>query len=120
MMIDGEWQVSSDEFSEEQFLLNYGVAPFPPSMEHPESAKTTVVQGPVVIIPKGTIDKAAAVRLLAWMISPENLAEAADVHFMLPVTRMATQDARFQKNPAFKLFIELMDSTNTRIIITSR
>ena len=120
MMIDSQWQVSLIARSTDLPLMNYGVAPVPPSSAHPEMAKATVVQGPVLFIPASTVDKDEAVRLLAWMTSPEILAEAADTFYMLPVSQTAAQDANFQENPALKLFIELMTSPNTKNNISTQ
>jgi spermidine/putrescine-binding protein len=54
-----------------------------------------VVQGPVLIIPAGAMDKEAAANLLAWMMSPEILAEAAYANSLLPASRTSAQDPRF-------------------------
>jgi ABC-type glycerol-3-phosphate transport system substrate-binding protein len=107
MMLDGEWGVSSNSLSKQHPRLNFEVAPFPPP-SHPERANTAVVQGPVVIIPAGAIDKDAAAQLLAWMNSPEILAEVAYTHSMLPTSRKAAQDQRFHKSPQFELFLDLI------------
>ena len=92
--------------------LNYGVAPFPPAAAHPERENTTLVQGAVVVMPAKGKDKAAAAKLLAWMMSPEIAAEAAYVHSSLPTSRTAAQDARFQQIPNFTVFMELMAHPN--------
>ena len=46
--------------------------------------RTAVVQGPVVFIPAGGTDKEAAANLLAWMMSPEIVAEETYTTFSLP------------------------------------
>lgn len=120
MMIDGQWQVSLNARPEELPMIDYGVAPIPPSSAHPDMANTAVVQGPVVFIPAGAMDEDAAAQLLSWLTSPEILAEAAYTHAMLPVSKTAAQDARFQKNPDLKLFIDLMARPNTKDIITTQ
>ena len=114
MMIDGQWQVLSDTFSQENPKKNYGVEQVPLSSAHPEMADTVVVQGPVVFIPAKAMDKNAAAQLLAWMTSPEILADAAYTHAMLPASQTAAQDARFQNNPDLKLFIEILARSNTK------
>ena len=67
MMIDGPWLVDPKAHSSDGPQVEYGVAPFPPPAAHPERANTAVIQGPVVILPAGAVDKEAAVQLLAWM-----------------------------------------------------
>ena len=63
--------------SEVQSEVRVGMAPVPPPSAYPEQAGTTIVGGPVVVVPVGAVDKEAAVELLAWMMAPEILAEAA-------------------------------------------
>jgi maltose-binding protein MalE len=120
MMIDGQWQVRWDALSQEHPEIDYGVAPVPSSSAHPELADTAVIQGPVVFIPADSIDKGASAQLLAWLTSPEVLAEAAYTHTMLPVGQTAAQDARFQNNPDLKLFMDLEARPDTRNINTNR
>jgi multiple sugar transport system substrate-binding protein len=112
MMVDGEWQVSPNALSHEGFQVNYGVAPFPPPAAHPERANSAVVRGPVVIVPAGAQDKEAAFHLLAWMMSPEVMAEAAYANSVLPTSRTAAQDPRFQQMPHFGVFMDLMMHPN--------
>jgi multiple sugar transport system substrate-binding protein len=119
MMIDGQWQVNPHVLSREGFQENYGVAPFPPPSTHSESANTGVVRGPVVIVPAGAIDKEAAVQLLAWMTSPEIVAEAAYTNSLLPTSRTAAQDPRFQQNSDFKVFMDVLAHPNARPVITT-
>lgn len=119
MMIDSEWQVESNDPSKGLSQVNYGVAPFPPPSAHPERANTSVVQGPVVIVPAGAIDKDAAGQLLAWMATPEVLADVAHANSNLPTSRTATQDPRFQQIPNLQVFITLLDHPNARHIVTT-
>jgi ABC-type glycerol-3-phosphate transport system substrate-binding protein len=70
-----------------------------------------VVRGPVVILPSGAIDQDAAAGLLAWMMSPEIAAEAAVAHALLPASRRAAQDPRFQ-DPGFPVFLDLLAHPN--------
>jgi multiple sugar transport system substrate-binding protein len=119
MMIAGEWQVGPNSLPHFQPELNYGVAPFPPPADHPERANTTVVQGPVVILPAGVQDKAAAAKLLAWMMSPEVVAAEAYANANLPTSRTAAQDPRFQQIPNFALFMELMAHPNAQQVVTT-
>jgi multiple sugar transport system substrate-binding protein len=112
MMLDGEWQTGPNAFSHKEFQLNYGVAPFPPPATHSERANTTVVRGPVVIVPAGALDKDASVQLLTWMMSPEVVAEVAYASSFLPTNRVAAQDPRFRENPACRVFLDLMAHPN--------
>jgi multiple sugar transport system substrate-binding protein len=118
MMIDGEWHVSPKALADETPQVNYGVAPFPPPAGHPERANTGMVRGPVVIVPARATDKEAAVHLLAWMTSPEVVAEAAYANSFLPTSRTAAQDPRFQQNPDFKVFVDLLTHPNAGPAIT--
>jgi multiple sugar transport system substrate-binding protein len=118
MMIDGEWQVSPNALSPEEFQVNYGVAPFPPPSAYPERANTVVVRGPVVIIPTGAMDKEAAVQLLAWMMSPEIVAESAYANSSLPTSRTAAQNSGLQQVPDFKVFMDLMAHPNAKPAVT--
>lgn len=99
--------------------LNYGAAPFPPPAGHPERANTAVVQGPVVIIPAGAMDKDAAIQLLAWMMSPEIVAQETYANSSLPTSRAAAQDPRFQQIPNFEVFMGLLDHPNAAHIATT-
>ena len=119
MMIDGEWQVSPNGLSHEEFQVNYGVAPFPPPAAHPERVNTAVVRGPVLIVPAGAMDKEAAVHLLAWMMSPEIVAEEFCFNANLPTSKTAANDPCFTENPKFKVFTDLMASPNATIIVTT-
>jgi ABC-type glycerol-3-phosphate transport system substrate-binding protein len=119
MMIDGPWQVNREGRSNDESPLNYGVVPVPPPAAHPERANTTVVRGPVVIIPAGAVDKEAAVHLLKWMTSPEIGAEAADTYRFLPASRTALQDARFRQNPSIQVLAELLAQPNAEAAIST-
>jgi multiple sugar transport system substrate-binding protein len=114
MMVDAQWHVMSNALSREELAVTYGVAPFPPSSAHPERAKTTLVQGPVVIIPAGAVDKEAAADLLAWMMSPRVVVEMAYATSTLPTSLMAARDPRFQEFPFFEVFVDLMADPNAR------
>jgi ABC-type glycerol-3-phosphate transport system substrate-binding protein len=119
MMVEAEWQVGPDYISRFQPELNYGVAPFPPPADHPERANTAVVQGPVAIIPAGVQDKEAAAQLLAWMMSPEILAEVTYSYANLPTSRGAAQDPRFQGIPNWQVFMDLMAHPNAEHAVTT-
>lgn len=119
MMVDGEWQVGPNFISHFKPELNYGVAPFPPPAAHPERANTAVVQGTVALIPSGVQDKEAAARLLAWMMSPEIVAEEMAANSNLPTSRIAAKDPRFAQIPNFQVFMDLMMHPNAKYIITT-
>jgi ABC-type glycerol-3-phosphate transport system substrate-binding protein len=65
-------------------------------------------------MPVGARYKEAAAHLLAWMASPEILAEAAYAHAMLPSSRTAARDPRFQQVPNYDLFVDLLAHPNAR------
>jgi ABC-type glycerol-3-phosphate transport system substrate-binding protein len=117
MMVDGEWMTGSNFIQGLAPELYYGVAPLPPPADHPERAGTNVVQGTVVLIPSGVADKAAAGKLLAWMMTPEIVAEEMVANFNLPSSKKAAQDPRFLENEKFKMFLELSQSPNTKHMV---
>ncbi len=119
MMIYGEWLADLDVLSRGEFRVSLGVAPVPPSAAHTERAKTTVVQGPVVFIPAGALDKEMAAELLAWMMSPQIVAEEAHVTSSLPTSRIAAHDPRFEQAPYFELFMDLLSHPNARPAVTT-
>jgi multiple sugar transport system substrate-binding protein len=108
MMVSGAWQVGPAYISRLAPQLDYGVAPFPPPADHPERAGSSVVYGPVALIPAAAMDKAAAAGLLAWMMQPDVLADEALDSSGLPTSRSAAQDPRFSQIPHISVFIELM------------
>lgn len=113
MMVAGEWQVGRNDRSQESPPVNYGVAPFPPLSAHPERADTAMVQGPVVFIPSTAKDKDMAAHLLAWMMSPQVLADAAYANNSLPTSYSATSDPRFHQFPQLEVFLDLIANPNT-------
>jgi multiple sugar transport system substrate-binding protein len=112
MMVDGQWQTGAEARVNGKSRVAYGVAPFPPPAAHPERANTAVVRGPVVIIPAGAVDKEAAALLLAWMMSPEIGAEAANAFSFLPTSRTVLHDARFRQDPHMQVFADLVADPN--------
>ena len=113
MMVDGAWQLGPDHITHFNPNLDYGVTPLPPSADHPEQANSGVVQGPVAMIPSSGLDKAAAADLLAWMMLPETVAELTYANSSLPTSRTAALDPRFQQNPNFQVFMDLMADANS-------
>jgi multiple sugar transport system substrate-binding protein len=119
MMVDGAWQLGVNYIPNFNSELNYGVAPFPPSFQHPERANSSVVQGPVVVIPSGAQDKDVTAQLLAWIMSPETVAEVAHATTLLPSSVIAAQDPRFQQIPQLQVFMDLMTSSNTSATLST-
>jgi multiple sugar transport system substrate-binding protein len=112
MMVDGQWQVGPNGIHGFQPDLSYGVAPVPPPTDYPESANSSVVDGPVVLIPAGAVDRTAAAELLAWMMSPPTVAELAHSHGSLPTSRASAQDPRFRESPELAVFLDLLSHPN--------
>jgi multiple sugar transport system substrate-binding protein len=119
MMVGGQWSAAPSHMSLLSSELSYGVAPFPPPADQLERANTTWVEGPVVLMPAGARDDAAAAKLLAWMVSPEVVAEEAYTHSNLPTSRAAAEDPRFQRIPGFEPFMKLMTHPNARGAVTT-
>ena len=120
MLVDGEWQLDANYISSFKPDLEYGVAPFPASALHPELANSSIIQGPVVAISTGAQDIAAATNLLAWMMTPEIVAEMAYFTNLLPTSHTAAQDLRFEQIPNYKMFMDLVASPNSSSIISTR
>jgi multiple sugar transport system substrate-binding protein len=112
MMVDGEW------FTGDNFIglfgpeLWYGVAPTPYPADHPNLAEANVVAGTVVVIPQGVKSQAASGDLLAWMMSPDIVAEEMVANFNLPSSKKAAEDPRFLENENFARFMDLANSAN--------
>ena len=119
MMVSGQWQADLNALSGQAPQVNYGLAPFPPPAAHSERANTAVVQGPVVFVPAGAMDKEMAAGLLAWMMSPEIMAEAASANSLLPASRIPAQDPRFRQMPEFQVFLELMAQPNAGPLVAT-
>jgi multiple sugar transport system substrate-binding protein len=119
MYVDGEWMTGPNFISQFKPEASYGVAPFPPPADHPERANTAVVQGTVAVIPAGAANKEASAKLLAWMMSPAVVAEEFCFNANLPTSKKAAQDPCFTNNPKFKIFNDLMASSNAKWIVTT-
>jgi multiple sugar transport system substrate-binding protein len=120
MMVEGEWQTGPNFISNFKPELNYGVAAFPPPQSNPERAGTIVNQGTVALIPSGAKDKEASAKLLAWMMSPEVIAEEMCANANLPTSKKAADDDCFKAmGPKFQVFIDLMSSSNAFAVITT-
>ncbi len=119
MFVDGEWEVGPNFIQSLAPTLNYGVAAFPPPADHPERANTSVVAGTVAMIPSGAANKEWSGKLLAWMMSPEILAEEMYLNANLPTSQAAAADPRFADIPNFDVFINLMADPNAKYVITT-
>lgn len=119
MMVEGEWQTGPNFISNFKPELNYGVVAFPPPAAHPERANTVVAQGSVAVIPARAQSQQASAKLLAWMMSPEIVADEMVANANLPTSKKAAQDSRFTENPKFKVFVDLMGSANAQWVITT-
>jgi ABC-type glycerol-3-phosphate transport system substrate-binding protein len=119
MLLDGQWQLGRGASSGQEPPLEVGVAPLPPPAGQPARASSTVIQGPVLILPAGAVDKGAAVQLLAWMTSAEIMAEAADAYGFLPSSRTALRDPRFGQDPGAQVFAGLLAHPNAAAIATT-
>lgn len=119
MYVDGEWMTGPNFISAFKPEASYGVAPFPPPADHPERANTAVVQGTVAVIPSGAKNKDASAKLLAWMMSPEIVAEEFCFNANLPTSKKAAEDKCFTENPKFKVFMDLMANPNASYMITT-
>jgi multiple sugar transport system substrate-binding protein len=119
MMVEGEWQTGPNFISKYKPELNYGVAAFPPPASNPERAKTVVTAGTVVVIPAKARDLEASAKLLAWIESPQIVADEMVVNANLPTSKKAAQDPRFSENPKFKVFLDLMGSPNAVGAVTT-
>ncbi len=112
MMVDGEWMTGPNFIEGLAPDLWYGVAPLPHPADHPERANTNTIGGTVAMIPSGVADPNASARLLAWMMSPEVLAEEMVANFNLPSSKAAAEDPRFHENEKFAVFMEMANDPN--------
>lgn len=113
MMVDGEWMTGDNFIAGLKPDLWYGVGPIPYPVAKPENKGTNVVGGTVALIPSGVKNQDAAAKLLAWMMSPDILAEEMVANFNLPSSKEAAKDPRFQENEKFATFMDLASSPNT-------
>jgi ABC-type glycerol-3-phosphate transport system substrate-binding protein len=119
MYVDGEWQPGPNFISKFKPELNYGVAPFPPPADHPERKNTAAVAGTVAVIPSGAANKAASAKLLAWMETPDIVAEEMSTNFNLPTSKKAANDPRFHTSQKFEVFLGLISDKNATYTLTS-
>jgi len=114
MMVDGEWMTGPNFIQGLKPDLWYGVAPLPYPKDRPEQAGVNVVGGTMVVVPSGIKDQAAAGKLLAWMMSPEIIAEEMVANFNLPSSKKSAEDPRFRENESFAVFLDTAAGANTK------
>jgi ABC-type glycerol-3-phosphate transport system substrate-binding protein len=88
--------------------LNYGVAPIPVAASRMDMYGSATVGGTIVVVPAATKDKQATAKLLAWMESPEIVADIMSAFANLPSSIKAAQDPRFKQIKNFQVFIDIM------------
>ncbi len=112
MVVDGEWFMGPNFIRGLKPDLWYGVAPFPYPKDHPERKHTNTVGGTVVVIPAGVANPEASGKLLAWMMTPEIVAEEMCANYNLPSSKKAAQDPCFKQDEYFALFMDLANDPN--------
>jgi len=117
--VDGEWQVGPNFIPQFAPGLNYGIAAFPVDPNNADKEGSGVVQGTVALIPAKAVNKDWSSKLLAWMMSPEIVAEEMSYNANLPTSKKAAQDPRFKEIEGFDTFIEIMGNPASTHVITS-
>jgi multiple sugar transport system substrate-binding protein len=112
MMVDGEWMTGDNFIGLFAPDLWYGVTSIPYPAAQPEQKGTNVVGGTVAVIPSGVQSLEASGKLLAWMMSPEIVAEEMVANFNLPSSKEAAKDPRFLENEKFAAFMDMANSPN--------
>ena len=86
--------------------LDFAVAPLP----YPEDGvHATWSGGYSLAIPSETRNVAGAWRFIRWMTGPEQQSYYGRMSDQLPALRVATQDAYFQEDPAWRVFVSEME-----------
>lgn len=119
MMVDGEWIAGPNFIPTFKPELNYGVVAFPPPASNPERAGTAVAQGTVAVIPSGGKNKTEAAKLMAWMMSPDIVAEEFCRNANLPTSKKAAENPCFNINEGFNVFVDLAASPNIVPLVTT-
>lgn len=107
MMVDGSWHAFGGGPGEKPLPENIGALPLG-SVALGMGQGHAGLSGPVVVIPTGAADRESALRLVSWMMAPERLAEAAVTNGLLPPTRAAATDARFQRSALVEWLVEFL------------
>lgn len=108
MMIDGEWVPGPNFIPKFKPELNYGVAPIPVSANKSDMYGSATVGGTIVVVPAATKNKQATAKLLAWMESPQTVADIMYQMANLPSSKKAAEDPRFKTIKNFPVFISVM------------
>jgi multiple sugar transport system substrate-binding protein len=119
MMIDGEWVVGPNFIPKFSPALNYGVAPIPVAATKMDMYGSATVGGTIVVVPAATKDKQATAKLLAWMESPQVVADIMYQMANLPSSKKAAQDARFKTIKNFQVFIDIMANPKSNGLLNS-
>ncbi len=108
MVFDGEWLPGPNFIPKFAPALSYGVAPLPVPADRLDAYGSDTIGGTVVLVPAATKDRAATAKLLAWMESPEIIAEVMSQNSNLPSNNKAALDPRFRQLKHFQTFIDIM------------
>lgn len=119
MILDGEWVVGPNFIPKFSPALNYGVAPIPVPASMADTYGRSIVGGTIVVVPASTKDKAATAKLLAWMESPETVAEIMYNMANLPSSKKAALDPRFKTIKNFQVFIDVMANAKSSGLLNS-
>jgi multiple sugar transport system substrate-binding protein len=117
--VDGEWQVGPNFIPQLAPSLNYGITAFPVDKNNPGMEGSGVVNGTVAMIPSKAANKEWSGKLLAWMTSPDIVAEEFSFNANLPTSKKAAEDPRFAAIKGFDTFIDIMANPASQNWITS-
>jgi len=119
MMIDGEWVVGPNFIPKFAPELNYGVAPIPVPASKADAYGSSWVGGTIVVVPSAIKNKQATAKLLAWMESPQVVADVMSEFANLPSSKKASADPRFKQIKNFQVFIDIMANPKSTGLLNS-
>jgi multiple sugar transport system substrate-binding protein len=119
MAMDGEWQPGPNFIPKFKPELNYGVAPIPVPAAKSDRYGSATVGGTIVVVPSATKDKATTAKVLAWMESPQTVADLMSAFSNLPSSKRAAEDPRFKQIKHFQTFIDIMANPNSSGLLNS-
>jgi len=119
MYIDGEWVPGPNFIPKFAPELNYGVAPIPVAADKSDMYGSATVDGTIVVVPASTKNKQATAKMLAWMESPQVVADIMYQFANLPSSKTAAQDPRFKTIKNFQVFIDIMANPNSSGLLNS-
>ena len=119
MMVDGEWVPGPNFIPKFAPELNYGVAPIPVPANKMDTYGSSTVGGTIVIVPASTKDRAAAGKMLAWMESPQVIADIMTTFSNLPSSKKAALDPRFKQIKNMQTFIDIMAHPKSKGLLNS-